>query len=338
MTGWLIVNEFLNTDKFKELQELFLMAADNKGIDLKVYTNAQFMVDCGSNMVYSKWFNYEVPDFIIFYDKDIALCKAFEDMGIPVFNRSEAIEICDSKLRTAEYVREFNMGSGSDGGEEDDEYDSLAEEYEDTAYDDDEYDAIRYIRMPRTFKVPFTYENIGISTDSNFEFIDFVETQIGYPMVIKECYSSFGMGVHLANNREEAVRLISKFGNKECLIQEYIASAAGHDIRLQMVGDVCVAAMMRTNDKDFRANITNGGVMSEYEPTEADLRVAGYVMEALSLDFAGIDLMHDDCSEPLFCEANSNAHFKNLYDLTGINAAEMMLDYIIYNLQDEDEE
>ena len=56
------------------------------------------------------------------------------------------------------------------------------------------------------------------------------------------------------------------------------------------------------------------------------------VMKALNLDFAGIDIMLKENSDgtvsPLFCEANSNAHFKNLYDLTGINVAEEMLTYI----------
>lgn len=308
MTGWLIVNEYLNTEKFKELQTLFKEAAASANVELLIHTNAEFVVYDGSEHVLSKAFDKGTPDFIIFYDKDISLAKALENMQIPVFNSSEAIKLCDSKLLTQEAVSAFNH----------------SEESEDC------------INTPLSFKVPFTYENIGISRESNFDFIDIIEKEIiengrsgkAYPIILKECYSSFGMGVHLAMNKDELIDLICKYGNKECIIQEYIESASGKDVRVQMVGSNFVAAMMRSNQNDFRANITNGGVMSNFEPTEKDLSLCRNIMNCLGLDFAGIDIMHDKDGEPIFCEANSNAHFKNLYDLTGINTAEAMIKYI----------
>ncbi|MDO4187750.1 MAG: RimK family alpha-L-glutamate ligase [Lachnospiraceae bacterium] len=303
MTGWLIVNEYLNTEKFIELQDLFIEASKKRNVNLYVHSNAEFVVDSSNGRVLSKAFD-EYPDFIIFYDKDICLAEGFERMEIPVFNSAEAIKTCDSKLVTVEKIREYKSGK---------------------------------INTPKTFKVPFSYENIGISNDADFSFLEIVEEELmacsgngmAYPMIIKECYSSFGMGVHLANNRDEAISLICKFGNKECLIQQYIECSSGVDVRLQMVGSKCVASMMRKNDKDFRANITNGGKMCAYEPTEDDLELAEDVMECLDLSFAGIDIMHDELGQPVFCEANSNAHFKNLYDLTGINCAEYMIEYIL---------
>ena len=328
MTGWLIVNEYLNTEKFLELQELFMMAASKKGIELVKYTNADFVVRCDNATVLSKAFEHGNPDFVIFYDKDIILAKALEDMGLRVFNSAKAIEICDSKQKTAAAVSRLQVTRSQSG------------------------DISFRMRTPATFKIPFTYENIGISKDASFEFLSEIERIITYPMIIKESYSSFGMGVHLAHDRSEAIELISKYGNKECLIQEYIDTEntktnnqgkdredrnsadkavpvpTACDIRLQMVGDKCVAAMMRSNDNDYRANLTNGGVMTRYEPKEAELLVARKAMELLSLDFAGIDIMFDSEGNPIFCEANSNAHFKNLYDLTGINVAEEMLEYI----------
>lgn len=316
MTGWLIVNEYLNTQKFRELNELFISAGKIKGIPIHVHTNAEFIVGCdgGELVVMSKAFEEEMPDFIIYYDKDIELARALEAMGIPVFNSAEAIEICDSKVKTSLAL------TGYVSEDEEDDFDSIDNE------------VIEHICSPKTFKVPFTYENIGIDKTSSFEFLDMVEEEIGYPMIIKESFSSFGMGVHMAKSREEAVSIISEYGNKECIIQEYIKSDGGaKDVRLQMVGDRCVAAMMRSNDNDYRANITNGGSMSEYEPEQADIELAVRVMKALGLDFAGIDIMHKlaaDVRRPVFLEANSNAHFKNLYDLTGINTAEYMLDYI----------
>lgn len=310
--GWLIVNEYLDTEKFLEIRKLFLSGAEKKNVKLTVYTNADFAVDLSGAVVKSRAFDEGEPEFIIFYDKDITLADVLQKMGYRLYNSADAIDVCDSKVKTATRISEYNLNCRDDEAK---------------------------ILMPKTYKVPFTYENIGIKDSYSFDFLDYVEKDLceagegalsgAYPMVIKESNSSFGMGVHLAGSREEAVKLICEYGNKECLIQEYISYSSGRDYRLQMVSDKCVCAMMRSNENDFRANITNGGKMSEYKPTDEDLSLARNVMKCLKLDFAGIDIMHDKSGRAVFLEANSNAHFKNIYDLTGINAAEKMIEYIV---------
>lgn len=310
--GWLIVNEYLDTEKFLEIRKLFLSGAEKKNVKLTVYTNADFAVDLSGAVAKSRAFDEGEPEFIIFYDKDIVLASALEKMGYRLYNSADAIDVCDSKVKTATRISEYNLNCRGDEAK---------------------------ILMPKTYKVPFTYENIGIKDSYSFDFLDYVEKDLSeaekgalsdaYPMVIKESNSSFGMGVHLAGSREEAVKLICEYGNKECIIQEYLSYSSGRDYRLQMVSDKCVCAMMRSNENDFRANITNGGKMSEYKPSDEDLSLARNVMKCLKLDFAGIDIMHDKSGRTIFLEANSNAHFKNIYDLTGINAAEKMIEYIV---------
>ena len=86
--------------------------------------------------------------------------------------------------------------------------------------------------------------------------------------------------------------------------------------------------MLRTNENDFRANITNGGSMQPYTPTKEQADMAIQVCDALKLDFAGVDILFGEKDEPILCEVNSNAHFKNLYDCTGVNTAEEILKYI----------
>ena len=82
------------------------------------------------------------------------------------------------------------------------------------------------------------------------------------------------------------------------------------------------------NDKDFRANITNGGKMKKYEPTPEQKQMAIDVCRELNLDFAGVDILFGKDNEPVLCEVNSNAHFKNIYDCTGVNVAEHIMKYI----------
>ena len=87
--------------------------------------------------------------------------------------------------------------------------------------------------------------------------------------------------------------------------------------------------MYRYNDNDFRANITNGGSMKPFAPTPEMADMAVSACKALDLDFAGVDILFGEDDTPILCEVNSNAHFKNLYDCTGINTADAIMRHIM---------
>lgn len=222
------------------------------------------------------------PQFAIFWDKDVRLARLLEKKGIRLFNSARSIEICDDKART--YIALCNSG----------------------------------IRMPRTIIAPKTFLPQGYP---RFDFLERAESQLGYPMVIKECFGSFGQQVHLASDRKQMTEYLLQIKNRPFLFQEYIKSSKGRDIRIQMVGSHAVASMYRYNESDFRANITGGGRMKPYEPDSGQLAMARAVMRELELDFAGVDILFGKNEEPIFCEVNSNAHFVNLYHCTGRNAA-----------------
>lgn len=228
-------------------------------------------------------------DFVLFWDKDIMLAKTLERMGLRVLNSSDAILTCDNKAET--FYRLCNTG----------------------------------IRMPKTIMGPMTYENIGYT---NMEFLKIIEEELPYPFVIKECFGSFGAQVYLVSKRRQAEEILNACKGKPVIFQEFIECSSGRDIRINMVGNTPVASMMRIHDTDFRANITNGGRMKCYTPNEAQIQMAQKVMEVLKLDFGGVDILFGEGDEPILCEVNSNAHFKNIYDCTGINVADAIMDYI----------
>lgn len=88
MTGFLVVNHFYRSKKLDELHSHLIKTADDMGIKLVLKTNLD-MIFCT-----------DAPDFVLFWDKDIMLAKSLESRGIPVFNSSSAIELCDDKART----------------------------------------------------------------------------------------------------------------------------------------------------------------------------------------------------------------------------------------------
>lgn len=285
--AWLIINGFIHSEKFQQIFEWLVLAAKKQGCELEVKTNAQLL----PKLVMGERFILEEkrrPQFALFWDKDVRLARLLEKAGIRLFNSADGIEICDDKART--YLE--LLGSG--------------------------------IRMPRTVIAPKTFRPEGFS---EFDFLEEAERSISYPMIVKECYGSFGQQVYLVKNREEMLQCLHKICNRPCLFQEFITSSKGRDIRIQMVGNQVVAAMYRFHEHDFRANITNGGSMKAYEPSKAQIEMAQKVMHELRLDFAGVDILFGEDGEPVLCEVNSNAHFVNIWKCTGVNAADEIVRY-----------
>ncbi len=233
------------------------------------------------------------PDFALFWDKDIYLAKRLENAGIKLFNNARAVELCDNKILM--YQELARCG----------------------------------VRIPRTFIAPKTFEGLNYTSR---DFVNNVVNEIGLPLVIKEAYGSFGEQVYLANSLEEANKIIDQIGYKDFLMQEYIASSKGKDIRINVVGNKAIVSMLRENKNDFRSNISNGGTGSKFEPKPEYLELAVKASKALGLDFAGVDVMFGPNNEPIICEVNSNPQFASTLQYTGVNLAEVIADYILNNL------
>lgn len=296
--GLLITNSFLRTDKFVEHDAWLMQAAKSQGIRLEFAGNAELLAFCGEEPDWLLQY-----DFIVYWDKDILLGREItryaERKKIPIYNRIDAIAACDDKYETYYRVITYNQ---THPGEE--------------------------IAILPTIAAPMTYANIGYT---RLDFLNQVEKKLSYPIVVKECFGSFGMQVYLAKNRQELEILTLKLAGKPFLYQKYQSVSSGRDVRLQVVGKQVVAAMYRYSETgDFRANITNGGSMKAYQPTLREKELAVRVAGVLGLDFAGVDLLFDeDGHSTILCEVNSNAHFKNIFTCTGVNVAECMIQYIL---------
>jgi glutathione synthase/RimK-type ligase-like ATP-grasp enzyme len=75
--------------------------------------------------------------------------------------------------------------------------------------------------------------------------------------------------------------------------------------------------------------VTNGGKMERFSPSKAFIDMAIEACKTVKADFAGVDILFGESGEPVLCEINSNAHFRNLYDATGINVADDLADYVL---------
>ena len=287
MKGWLIVNGFVRSEKFDELYGFFKRAAEKKNVCLSVVKTDELI--CPANDDFS---SFTLPDFAVFWDKDVNLAKRLEQAGLPLFNSAKSIALCDNKIYTAVSL------SGK-------------------------------VPSPETVPVPKTFEGVGYTS---FDFLDKAIKILGLPIVIKEAYGSFGNQVYLAESFEQAKNILLKIAPKECLLQRFVKSSCGKDVRINVVGGKIAACMLRTNKNDFRSNVTGGGTATIYEPTDEQKAVALKACEVLGLDFAGVDVLFGENGKPLVCEVNSNPHFKSVFDCTGVDLSKIIIDYCVDKL------
>lgn len=179
------------------------------------------------------------------------------------------------------------------------------------------------IRMPLTVSSPIMYRD----TDED-NFADEIEKTIGYPVVIKEVFGSMGSGVHLAEDRESLLSTRKKLRLYPHLYQPFTGKG-GVDKRIIVIGGKVFAAMQRVNENDFRSNIELGGKGFTTELTDEEVFIAEEASATLRLDYCGIDILTGLDGKPYFCEANSNAFFKGIENVTGLNVAKTYVEHII---------
>ncbi|MDU5108411.1 RimK family alpha-L-glutamate ligase [Clostridium sp.] len=293
MTGWIIYNGTLNVPKIKELVDSLVKDAKELNINLEAIKNTELIPMYSSKgeakLIHMK--RVEQPSFIIFWDKDVLLARHLEKMGYRVFNSSTAIKNCDHKGLMHLILSNNN------------------------------------INMPRTILSPMIFD---YSLNSEDYLINCYEA-LGESVIIKESMGSFGMQVYLINNREEFINKVKELNKNKIdfIIQENIKSSFGRDIRVNIIGNKVVGAMLRESETDFRANISQGGKGTLVELNKEQEEIALKAHKALGLDFSGVDLLFGENDKPLLCEVNSNLNFLSFEKIWGKGFGKKILEYIL---------
>ena len=184
------------------------------------------------------------------------------------------------------------------------------------------------VDMPDTISGTYAYVRVEESEEN----VDRIEKRFSYPMVLKLNRSSLGAGVFLVKNREELVKKIEECSKEGYLIQEFIKESSGEDLRVIVVGGQCVCAIRRVSKVDFRSNIELGGRGERVEITEEIREFCKKITDKLGLDYCGIDILLKN-DKPYLCEVNSNAHFKGIESITGVNVAKAIATHVLGEIQ-----
>ncbi len=141
---------------------------------------------------------------------------------------------------------------------------------------------------------------------------DLILKEIGLPLIMKPDDGFGGEGVELIKTEEELDVALEKLKNSEArmLIQKYIATSKGKDVRVLTIGFEAVFAAQRkaSNPDEFRSNLHMGGTAEEYPLTDEMKELCHKVAKAIGLRMAGIDLLFGEDGF-VVGEVNSSAGF-----------------------------
>lgn len=163
--------------------------------------------------------------------------------------------------------------------------------------------------------------------------IDIVEKEFSYPLIVKTVSGSHGKGVFLCENRaklEDLVGLleVSKDPKVNLIIQEFVSSSKGKDIRVLVIGGRAIGAMLRiAREGKFKANFSSGGEVAPFDLNPAVEWLAVESARLLGLDIAGVDILFNG-DNYMVCEVNSSPGFEGFEKATGINVPKAIFDYI----------
>ncbi|UTR15474.1 RimK family alpha-L-glutamate ligase [Salipaludibacillus sp. LMS25] len=290
LNGWIVFNGHLKTAKFQEYVDWFVDSCEKQQVTIKRIGNDELLVMTGEKgmTLCGNKSRYSKPDFIHFADKDLHLARQLEQQGIRLFNRSSAIHICDNKSVMHGILND------------------------------------QHLPMAKTIIAPMIYSGMSLQM---MDYLRIVEEKLGLPLIVKEAYGSFGEQVYWVETRAELEEMAHRLAGIDHLYQQPIFNSLGTDLRLNVIGESVVAAMKRSSQSDFRANVTAGGTTQPYRPTKTECQLAIAAAKAVGADFAGVDLLIGE-DGPIICEVNSNPHLRSIYDCTSINVADHMIDYI----------
>lgn len=231
----------------------------------------------------------ELPyDFAIYLDKDPYVASMLEDAGLRLFNKADAIRLCDDKMLT--YL------SLSDKG----------------------------IKMPKTISGPLRYSKKDSDVflkriEASFSFPIVVKENYGSLGRNVYLVQNKTELKELENHLSYSPRLYQELIASSFGVDNRIIVIGGKAIAWMK---------RKSDNGDFRSNIALGGHGEGVNLPQNYIMMAENCAKILCLDYAGIDILNGPDGEPILCEVNSNAFIKGIEEVTGINVAKAYADYI----------
>mgnify|MGYP001310885034 CR=1 FL=1 len=150
---------------------------------------------------------------------------------------------------------------------------------------------------------------------------------LSYPFVIKEATGRGGKQVYYIENEKDWKNVEKLIQSEDIIIQDANVQL-GKDVRVFVVGREIVAAVLRKNYNDFRANYKLGGSAQLFHLTEAQKVMVQKIIDHFNFGLVGIDFLIGHDNELLFNEIEDVVGSRILSATTEINLLEKYVSLI----------
>lgn len=289
-TCW-IVERTYPMDKFKEIVRDLKKQAKKIGIKAQIVKTSQILAYYDENqnpkVKITKKKIVKNPDFVIFWNKETILATHLEKIGFNVFNTGENIEDYNNKAKTI--VKYANTK----------------------------------IKIPKTIISGNNLKESG----SQVAHIKKIKNFLKFPLIVKETKGSLGKEVYLVKNYKELLKLIKGFKGTQYILQEYINTSKGKDVRVNFVGDKIIGAMKRESKNSFKA-LSNDTKNSKYKLNKKEKKIIKRIMKVSGLQWGGIDFLFQK-KKFILCEINSNFYYLNYKSVSKKNIGQKIIESIL---------
>jgi len=165
---------------------------------------------------------------------------------------------------------------------------------------------------------------------ANRQEVEKIADTLGYPCLLKGVHGGLGQHVFKIKDVFQLRRTLSQYPDSELILQEYIP--AEEDYRVLTIGFKAVPVFVsrRPRPGDFRTNFALEGEGAPHPVNEMPdlVPLAEKASRLLKREFSGVDIRFKN-NKPVILEVNRRPGFDGFELATGLNIAQMILQYIV---------
>ncbi len=152
-------------------------------------------------------------------------------------------------------------------------------------------------------------------------------------VVVKAVHGHGGNQVCLfhPNSVDEIKQICMTMDNEDVVIQPFIPGK-GQDLRVYVIGQAIIGAVLRTATNGFRSNYSLGGQVTSYKLTQKVVAQVEKILNYLPVDYVGIDFLVHENGDLLFNEIEDIVGARMLYQCTDIDVISLYMQYIFRTL------
>ena len=156
---------------------------------------------------------------------------------------------------------------------------------------------------------------------------------LAFPFVWKTSSGRGGKEVHLVETEAQYQDLQNQYADQPILMQQ-LAPTPGKDVRVFVIGKEIIAAVLRSSERDFRANYSLGGSASLYALNMEEKLLVQRIVNHYDFGFVGIDFLFDENGSFLFNEIEDVVGSRTLSKVSDVNIVRLYLEFIKKRMED----